>query len=300
MTLLFDVVVPILVIFIMTIVGLDLRFEDFRRIRQYPTILPGTIIGQWLAAMLVAGFLGRWLQLPHAVAGGALLVAAAPVATLSNYYTQLARGHLALAVTTTAISSVLAVVATPLVAAVGFRLFLGQSSAFDLPIAKVMQRTVVGLLLPLCIGMFIRHRAEQWATRWRRLLQALGLVAVVAVLGFVVVSQFEEIRDQFWVFLVASSLFTLATLAIGMVAVPLMTRWEPDRWSLLWGFPARNVAIATLIATAAIGQIAMASFVAVLFATQVLLLVPLALWHGNAARASGRAAKKQRDERGPS
>jgi hypothetical protein len=40
----------------------------------------------------------------------------------------------------------------------------------------------------------------------------------------------------------------------------------------------RNAAVAALIATSALGQVAMASFIAVLFATQVALLIPLALW----------------------
>jgi hypothetical protein len=38
------------------------------------------------------------------------------------------------------------------------------------------------------------------------------------------------------------------------------------------------VAVATLIATSAVGQIDMASFIAVLFATHVAVLVPLAHW----------------------
>ena len=116
MTILLDVVVPLLVIFVMTVVGMNLRYEDFVHVRRYPVRVPLIVIGQWVALTVVAGLIGRILHAPLPVAAGMLLVAAAPVATLSNYYTQLARGNLALAVAVTAVSNVLAVVATPMIA----------------------------------------------------------------------------------------------------------------------------------------------------------------------------------------
>jgi BASS family bile acid:Na+ symporter len=280
MTLLFDIVLPLLVVFIMVLVGMELRREDFLRVREYPVLVPGIVIGQWIALTIVAGLVGRLLGLPHVVAGGVLLLAAAPVATLSNFYAHLARGHLALAVTVTAVSTVLAVVATPLVAAVGFRLFLGEAAAFDLPIVKMAQQTVFGLVLPVAVGMLIHRRAGEWTLRWRARLQSLGVLAIAAVLGFVVVNQFAAIRGQFEILLAASLLFTIAMLAIGWVVARMVARTDEDRRTLPWGFAARNVAIATLIATAAIGQAQMASFVTVLFATQIALLIPLGRWLG--------------------
>ena len=46
MTLLLDVVLPLLVVFIMTIVGMDLRFADFLRVRRYPLLVPAIIAGR--------------------------------------------------------------------------------------------------------------------------------------------------------------------------------------------------------------------------------------------------------------
>ena len=278
MTTLIDTVLPLLVVFIMTVVGMDLRLEDFRRMRQYPVLVPGIVIGQWILLTLVAGLAGRLLDLPPEVTAGALLVAAAPVAALSGYYTQLAGGHLALAVTVAAVSNVLAVVITPLIATVGFRWFLDAGGAFELPLGKVAQQTVAGLLLPLLAGMVVRYRAAAWTERWRRPLQGLGVIAIVAVLAMVVVNQFAAIRAQFGILLGASVLFTLAMLTAGLMVAKIATRSGKDQRALVWGFPARNVAVAALIATSAMGQAAMASFIAVLFATQVAVLIPLALW----------------------
>ena len=74
MTLLLDVFLPVLVVLIMTIVGMDLRFTDFLRVRRYPLLVPATIVSQWVAAILVAVLVGRLLELPQAVAGGVLLL----------------------------------------------------------------------------------------------------------------------------------------------------------------------------------------------------------------------------------
>lgn len=278
MTAQIDVAIPLLVVFIMTIVGMDLRFEDFLRIRRYPLLVPCVVIGQWIVLTLVAGLAGRALGLPDVVIGGALLVAAAPVAALSGYYTQLAGGHLALAVTVAGVSNVLAVAMTPLVATLGFRWFLDVSAAFELPLHKVAQQTIVGLLLPLLTGMLIRRRAPDWTARWRSPLQGLGVLAIVIVLGIVAANQLATIRAQFGTLFAAAASFTVVTLAFGLLVAKMVTRSDEDRRAVVWSFPARNVAVATLIATSAAGQIAMTSFIAVLFATQVALLIPLALW----------------------
>lgn len=273
-----DIALPLLVVLVMTIVGMDLRWADFRRVRQYPVLVPVVVVGQWVVLTAVAGLLARLLDLPDAVAGGALLVAAAPVATLSNYYAQLARGHLALAVTVTAVSNAFAAVATPLVASLGFAVFLNTSAAFDLPLATVARQMLIGLLLPLLTGMLIRHRAPLWTARWNGRLRTLSLLAIAMVFALIVGEHLDTIWTRLGVFLSASACFTAAMLATGLLVAQVATRAAADRRALVWGFPARNVAVATLIATAAIGRAEMLSFVAVLFATQIAVLVPLGFW----------------------
>jgi BASS family bile acid:Na+ symporter len=280
-----DVVLPVLVIMVMTMVGMDLRVEDFRRVRDYPVLVPAVVLGQWVALTLAAGAMVTLLPLTPTVAGGVLLIAAAPVAALSCLYTHLAGGHLALAVTIAAVSNALAGLVTPLVAAFAFQRFAHMGPELVLPAGRLAQQIVVGLVMPLAAGMLVRRLAPVTVARARGPLQVLSTLAIVAVLAFVVADQVDSIRAQFGELLAVSALLTLAMLAVGAIAARLVVRRPEDRRALLWGFPARNVGIATLIATAVVGQVAMASFVAVLFATQVAVLVPLALW---LRRRSGR------------
>jgi BASS family bile acid:Na+ symporter len=290
MATLLDVVLPMLVIIVMTIVGMDLRIEDFRRVRDYPVLVPAVVLGQWVVLALAAGAMVTLLPLTPTVAGGLLLIAAAPVAALSCLYTHLAGGQLALAVTIAAVSNALAGVVTPLVASLSFRWFAHVGPDLALPAGRLAQQIVVGLVLPLAAGMLVRHLAPVAVARARGPLQALSTLAIVAVLTFVVADQIDSIRAQIGELLAASALFTLVMLTLGAIASRLVVRRAEDRRALPWGFPARNVGIATLIATAVVGQVAMASFVAVLFATQVAILVPLALWlrHRSGSRVGGR------------
>ena len=289
MATLLDVVLPLLVIIVMTVLGMDLRVDDFRRVREHPILVPAVVLGQWALLTLGAGAIVKLLPLAPSVAGGALLVAAAPVAALSCLYTNLAGGHLALAVTIAAVSNAAAGVVTPLAAALAFRWFADMGPDFTLPAGRLAQQMLLGLVLPLAAGMLVRHLAPVAVARARGLLQALSTAAILAVLAFVVVDQFASIRAQITQLVAASALFTLVMLTLGAITARLVARRSEDRRALVWGFPARNVGVATLVATAVVGQVAMASFVAVLFATQVAVLVPLALWLRR--RAGGRAGE---------
>jgi predicted Na+-dependent transporter len=105
---------------------------------------------------------------------------------------------------------------------------------------------------------------------------------------FVVVAQFTAIRQQWAPLLGASLLYTFALLVVALVVTRLAGLDHSDRWALVWGFPARNLAVAALIATAVVGQLAMATFGAVLFAVHLATMIPLALWIGrNSGRRKG-------------
>lgn len=270
--------IPLLVILIMTIVGTDLRFTDFLRMRRYPVLVPTIVFGQWMLLVLVAGLVGWVLTLPPTIAGGAILFAAAPVAALSGYYAKLAGGDLALAVTIAAFSNLLATLITPIAASFGFWWFLGNEQAMALPLLKVAQQTLIGLLLPLLAGMLLRHHAANWVERWRGPVQGVGLFSILVLLALVLADQFAVIRAQFRQLIGASLLLTLAMLTAGFLAVRLLSLSSKEGAALVWSFPARNLAIATLTATSVMGQMTAAAFLAVLFTTQISLLPPLALW----------------------
>jgi bile acid:Na+ symporter, BASS family len=278
-----ELAIRVLVFLVMVTVGMDLRFRDFQRVRDHPRLVPGVVIGHWVALLIASGLISRYLALPDEMTGGVLLVAVAPAAALSCFYAQLAAGDIALAATLAAVSNALAFLATPLVATVGFHLFMGSSSQFELPPISVAQQTFFGLVLPLFAGMLIRHRLGARLEHWRAPIRAVGLVAVMCVLAVVVVDELPVIRAQFAHLLLAAVGFTLMMFTIGVIVSRIVSARVTSRRALPWAFPARNVAVAVLIATSITGGTEMVPFIAVLFAVQLALLIPIAIWVGSRA-----------------
>jgi len=277
MSFVLSVVLPLLVVFTMFVVGLSLTRAEFANLARHPKATLIALAGQWLLPPLVAVLLVKLLVLPAVLAMGVILAAAAPPAVMSNYYALLARANLALAVTLTAVGSLAAAFCTPLSAAAAYWLAMQQSPAFDLPTAKVLQQTLIGLLLPVLVGMAVRHLSSAWTARHEALLRQLALLAVGLLVAFIVTDQISLIWTQLALLLVTAVLFTAVLLAVGWLLGPVMSRAQAERRALLFGFPARNMAVAMLVAVAAFGRVDIAAFAAVLFLVQVLVFVPLAL-----------------------
>src|SRR5690349_9057769 len=209
------IAIPALVIFTMTIVGLELAVEDFRRVLAFPLPALAALASQIVVLPLIAGLLIQAVDPDPAVAGGVILIAASPIAALSNYYALLARANVALAVTLTAISSVLALATTPLLAALGFELLLGPTSTIHFPLAKGIAQIAIGLVLPIVFGMSIRHFAPGWTRRHHATLMRLSLLALASLVIYVLVDQADVIARGLTQVVFMAVLFTLASLTAG-------------------------------------------------------------------------------------
>ena len=84
--------IPVLVFFLMFIVGASLKFEDFRRLRTQPAIILLSTFGQVLLLPLLAWLLIIVMRPEPMVAGGLLLVSICPGGAVSNVY-KIGRAH---------------------------------------------------------------------------------------------------------------------------------------------------------------------------------------------------------------
>jgi bile acid:Na+ symporter, BASS family len=269
---------PALIMVAMALVGLELTLADLQRVLHYPLHVATALAGQILILPLFAAVLILTIDLPPAVAGGLVLAAAAPQATSSNFFCLLARADVALSVTLTAVSSVLAVIVTPLIAGAMFGLLLAQDTGFSLPVLKVMQQVATGLLLPVAVGMLVRHRAPAWVARNRARLQALGLIALGLMLGFLIFDQAGTILEHFDTIVLAAVLFMSGAAALGFGLARAFSWNREDTVTLIAAFPSRSLSIATLIAVNVLGRMEFLSFAVVFFLVQVALLVPVMLF----------------------
>jgi len=269
------VALPLIIMIAMTIVGLELTPADLGRVMHYPGEVAANLLGQALLLPMIAVGLILWLHPEPAVTGGLILAATAPQATSSNFFCLLGRANVALSVTLTAMSSVMALVSTPLMARFAFDVLLDQQAGFDLPVGPVMRQVLTGLLLPVAAGMLVRHHAPGFVARHRTHFQRLTLVLIVAMLAIIVADQAATIARNLLSIVVMGVLFTAAAglVALGIARALKWTR--PDTVTALAGFPLRSLSVATLISVNVLGRPDFLAFAAPFFVVQAVLLVPL-------------------------
>jgi BASS family bile acid:Na+ symporter len=160
--------------------GMTLTTADFRRVARRPAAV-AIGLGLQLTVMPLAGLLVvQALALPPDLAAGVILLGACPGGTASNVITWLARGDVALSVSMTAASTLLAPVATPALTA------LYAGAWVPVP-AGAMLRDVAGIvLLPVAAGVALRVLGGTRVERATRALPGLSVAAIVAIIAIVV------------------------------------------------------------------------------------------------------------------
>lgn len=174
---------------IMLGMGLTLRGEDFLNVLRAPRPILGGVILQFTIMPSLGFALARWFSLPPHLAAGLILVACCPGGTASNVVTFLARGNLALSVSMTSLSTLLAIGTTPWLTT----FLVGNRVPVD-PWG-LLWSTIQVILLPIAAGLALRRGAPGVA---RSLLQWAPLVAVLLVtliVASIIGSSRSEILD---------------------------------------------------------------------------------------------------------
>lgn len=238
-------------------VSLDLRLEDFRYVaRHWPAVATG-LVAQFL--LLPAATLGITLvlELPPATEAAMMLVAACPGGALSNVITHLARGNLALSLSISAVSNVLALVMTPF----GFALMVAANPAtaawartIQVDPVALMGSLVLLLALPMAAALLTSYRMPALA---RRLRKPLGRFAAVALGAFIVLA----VAAQWKLFLIELTrtlplvvLHNALGLGLGYAASRLAALRDADRRAVVIEGGMQNSGLALGIIAAQFGS----------------------------------------------
>jgi BASS family bile acid:Na+ symporter len=183
-SLLTSLLLPLALAFVMLGMGLSLVPDDFKRILRDPLAVTLGSLCQIVLLPLIGALIAWLIPMQAELAVGLIVLAACPGGPSSNLITYLARGDVALSVTLTAVSSVVTVLTIPVLTNLALRHFLGQSAAFALPIGPTMLQILLITLLPISLGMLIRHRFPSTARRLERHMSRLasGLLALIIAL----------------------------------------------------------------------------------------------------------------------
>lgn len=203
--------------------GLTLTLPDFALVVRQPLPVLLGVVAQYVIMPLLGLGVSLLLQLPPALAAGVILVGCAPGGTASNVVTYLAKGNVALSVTMTSVSTLLAPLFTPLLT-----LWLaGQYMPVD---AGAMALSIVQIvLIPVVLGLAARMLIPGLVDRVLPALPWVSVLAITFVVVAVVAGSAEAIFSAGLLILLAVVLHNAGGYLLGYGAAKLFRLPVPSR-----------------------------------------------------------------------
>lgn len=204
-------------------IALDLKKEDFQVLLQRKRSALVGLLAHFGLLPLLTFLLAYWLAPPPAIALGMILVGACPGGNMTNMFTYLSKGNVALSVGLTSVSHLLAVLIAPINFAFYGSMLPGtgeilRSISIDLGETVVTLSTII--LLPLVCGILVATYRPRTAEKLRPHMKRVALLAFAVFLFFAIKSNAEMFRQTF------STVFPIVVLhnALALLAGYLLAR----------------------------------------------------------------------------
>ena len=192
--------------------GLTLTLPDFALVVKRPLPVLVGVAAQYIIMPSLAFALAYVLKLDPAIAAGVILVGCAPGGTASNVISYLAKGDVALSVTMTSISTLLAPIFTPLLT----QWLAGQYMPVD---AKAMALSIVQIvLIPVLAGIVVRRFLSSIVERILPVLPWISVLGISFVLTAVVAKSGSRIIQAGLIVLLVVALHNLLGYLLGYFA----------------------------------------------------------------------------------
>lgn len=204
--------IPWLLGVIMFGMGATLRVEDFRRVLARPREVAIGVAAQFGIMPLVGLGLAWGLRLPPELAAGVILVGCCPGGTASNVIAYMARGDVALSVTLTSVSTLLAPLLTPVLMLLLAGHWL-EVSAWGLFLSIVQI-----VLLPVVLGLVVRRWFRVAVERCLPVLPLVSVVTIALIVGAVLGRSVDRIAEAGYAVLAAVVLHNLFGLGLAWLA----------------------------------------------------------------------------------
>ena len=172
-------IVPLLGL-VMFAMGMTLTTGDFLTVLQRPFPVVLGVVLQFLLMPLAAWVLAKLAGLPPQLAVGLILVGCSPGGTASNVICYLAKGDVALSITLTTVSTLLAIIATPLLT------LLYAGATVPVPAVDMLITILKVILMPVLLGVLVNHFFHRSLLVVRDLFPVVSVAAIVVIIAIIV------------------------------------------------------------------------------------------------------------------
>lgn len=198
-----------LLILIMFCMGMTLTLEQFRDVIRRPGILGLGVLLQYSVMPLAAWLIANLLELSTALTVGMVLVGSSPGGTASNVICYLARGNVALSVSLTMLSTLLAFILTPALV----WLYVGEK--VPVPVLSMLLDVMKIVLIPVLLGTLLNTFFGNRLRRYQPIFPLLSMLAIILVIAIVVALNQARISTLAGLIVIAVILHNLLGLTAG-------------------------------------------------------------------------------------
>lgn len=212
----------VLVACMMLGMGAAMTGRDVRREVKRPKWLILGLVGQFTFMPLIAFGLVRLFDIPPTVAIGLVILGCMPGGTTSNLFTYFAKANLSLSVIITMITTMAAIVLSPLL----IGLYGGVvAQGVEVPFANIMISLVL-LILPIFLGIWLRRRSANVGGTVELVGSVFGILVIVLLMVTWVPRNWN---------LLVETLTERPGIFAASILLPLLGMLVAYVWSKLWG-----------------------------------------------------------------
>lgn len=268
------IVLPILTL-LMFDLGLSLEWKDFTLVFKQPRAMVAGMLGQLVLLPVLAYFVTLILDLPPVFTIGIMLIACCPGGSSSNVFSKLAHGDVALSVSLTAVSSVVTLITMPIIMQWVSAQY-GRDVNITLPVGNLLVQNLLTMLLPIVLGILLRHYRQNTATRISAVLSKLAFPLLMLLAGLFFIGNRASIIEYFGLLGISVTAMLLAAIALAALLCLIFRLRKNERRTIVIEVGMQNAAQAIAVATSPFvfndGSIAIPAIIYALMMNIVLLV----------------------------
>jgi len=234
--------------FIMFGVALGIDTKNFKELLNNPKSVITGVVSQFILLPALT-FLLIWLFKPiQGLALGMILVAACPGGNLSNFFSSISKGNIALSITLTAIATVLATFMTPINFAFWSNLYLGDKLAINVEMDayKMMKMVFVLLVIPLIIGLVFNSKLPGITKKINKPIKIISFLILITFIVVAFLKNLDLFKEYYQYIIILVFLHNLIALGSGYWLSKLFGNSSQDN---------RTISIETGIQNSALGLV---------------------------------------------
>jgi BASS family bile acid:Na+ symporter len=233
------------VMFLMLGAGLNIEIRQIIELAKRFRLVVLGVLANFLVVPLLIYLCIAWLPFSPDIKIGIMLMAAAPIAPMAPApFVEKARGDVVYSVGLMVVVAILSIVFTPLILSMSIPKSVGGVTLDPIQIVKTL---LMVQLIPICVGMVVRHISSTWAEKLLKFVSRIGQIGLIVGVGLLFVQQGSQMLSMGFLVYLIMLFLVIVSLLVGDWM--LVGESGEKRRALAVSTAIRNIPLAFLIAS---------------------------------------------------